>query len=90
METDIKVEPLAVAVYLYHITYPDCDYWTSYCPTLRNHQKVVLTNSDRDLEALKRKVIAELTLLDQTPCFHGDMKPDGTQISNNKTQRTHK
>lgn len=61
-----------VHVTLHHITLPEhwkIDYWTSYCRTVRDGRKVVLTESDKSKEKLKEKVIAELSSLGQVPIF---------------------
>lgn len=64
--------PEIVRVTLHHITLPEhwnLDYWTSYCRTVRDGKKAVLTESDKSKEKLKEKVIAELAALGQVPAF---------------------
>lgn len=61
-----------VRVTLHRITLPEhwkIDYWTSYCRTMRDGRKAVLTESDKSREKLKEKVTAELAALGQVPAF---------------------
>lgn len=64
--------PETVRVTLHHITLPEqwnLDYWTSYCRTVRDGRKAVLTESDVSKEKLKAKVTNELAALGQIPTF---------------------